>query len=105
MSNKLRFQPLGFLGYYMSYIYKFTKDVNKSADNSIFVYLVVIFVITLLRRLLPGFVLPIAALLFFSTPYLMRSKVTGLKWNLRGVLLGFAVSVVLLSIYVVIVKV
>ena len=89
----------------MSYVYKLIKDVNKSADNSIFIYLVVIFVITLLRRFLPGFVLPIAAILFFSAPYLMKSRVTGLKWNLRGVLLGVAVSVVILSIYVVIVKV
>src|SRR3972149_7489654 len=104
MSNKLRFQPLGFLGYYISCVYKFAKDIIKSADNSIFVYLVVIFVITLLRRFLPGFVLPIAALLFFSAPYLMKSKVTGLKWNLNGVLLGVAVSVVILSIYVVIVN-
>ena len=104
MSNKLRFQPLGFLGYYISYVYKFTKDITKTADNSIFVYLIVIFIITLLRRLLPGFVLPIAAILFFSAPYLMKSKVTGLKWNLNGVLLGVAVSVIILSIYVFIVN-
>ena len=104
MSNKLRFQPLGFLGYYISYVYKFTKDITNSADNSIFVYLVVIFVITLLRRLLPGFVLPIAALLFFSAPYLMKSQLTGLKWNLSGVLLGVAASVIILSIYVFIVN-
>src|SRR3989304_8723236 len=104
MGNKLRSQPLGFLGNRISSFYKLTKEINRSADNSIFVYLVVIFVITLLRRLLPGFVLPIAALLFFSTPYLMKSKVTGLKWNLRGVLLGLVVSVIILSIYLVIVN-
>ncbi|HZX12834.1 MAG TPA: hypothetical protein VFF49_00360, partial [Thermodesulfobacteriota bacterium] len=104
MSNKLRFQPIGTLGYYLSFVYKLTKEVNKSADNSILVYLVVIIVITLFRKFLPGFVLPIAALLFFLAPYLMKSKVTGLKWNLRGVLLGLVVSAIILSIYLVIVN-
>ena len=104
MSNKLRFQPIGTLGYYLSFVYKLTKEVNKSADNSILVYLVVIIVITLFRKFLPGFVLPIAALLFFLAPYLMKSKVTGLKWNLRGVLLGLVASVIILSIYLVIVN-
>lgn len=104
MGNKPRSQTLGFLGNCISYVYKLTKEINRSADNSIFVYFVAILVITLLRRFLPGFVLPIAAILFFSAPYLMKSKVTGLKWNLYGALLGVAVSVVILSIYVVIVN-
>jgi len=82
MKNKLPFRSLGSIG----------------------AYLVVVCVITLLRRFLPGLVLPIAALLFFSAPYLMKSKVTGLKWNLKGVLLGFAVSVIILSLYIVIVN-
>ena len=82
MKNKLRFRSSGSIG----------------------AYLVVVCVIALLRRFLPGFALPIAAILFFSAPYLMKSKVTGLKWNLRGVLLGFAVSIVILSFYVIIVN-
>jgi hypothetical protein len=65
---------------------------------------VITLIITLLRRFLSDFALPIAALLFFSAPYLMKSKVTGLKWNRYGVLLGLAVSVVILSIYVVIIN-
>jgi len=104
MGNRLGFQRLGFLGYCVSFVYTLAKNVTKSADNSIVVYLVVILIITLFRRLFPGFVLPIAALLFFSSPYLMKSKVTGLKWNLRGVLLGVVASVVILSIYLVIVN-
>ena len=104
MGNKLRFQSLGSIGDYLAVAYKLTKDTIKVTDGSIVAYVIVIFVITLLRRLLPGFVLPIAALLFFSAPYLMKSKVTGLKWNLNGVLLGVAVSVIILSIYVVVVN-
>ncbi|MGH7802260.1 MAG: CPBP family glutamic-type intramembrane protease [Thermodesulfobacteriota bacterium] len=105
MGNKLGSQSLGSIGDYVAVAYKLTKDTIKVTDGSIVAYVIVIFVITLLRRLLPGFVLPIAAILFFSAPYLMKSKVTGLKWNLRGVLLGVAVSVIILSIYVVIIKV
>ena len=104
MGNKLRFQSLGSIGDYLAVAYKLTKDTIKVTDGSIVAYVIVIFVITLLRRLLPGFVLPIAALLFFSAPYLMKSQVTGLKWNLNGVLLGVAVSVIILSIYVFIVN-
>ena len=104
MKNKLRFQSLGSIGDYVAVAYKLTKDTIKVTDSSIVAYVIVIFVITLLRRFLPSFVLPIAAFLFFSAPYLMKSKVTGLKWNLRGVLLGVAVSVIILSIYLVIVN-
>src|SRR3990172_1914308 len=104
MGNKLRFQSLGSIGDYVAVAYKLTKDTIKVTDGSIVAYVIVIFVITLLRRFLPSFVLPIAAILFFLAPYLMKSKVTGLKWNLRGVLLGLVVSVIILSIYLVIVN-
>jgi membrane protease YdiL (CAAX protease family) len=103
MGNKIRFQPLGSLREYITYVYKITKDATKAKDNSILVYVVLISIITLLRRLLPDFALQIAALLMFSAPFLMRSRVTGLKWNLNGVLLGVVVSVVTISIYVIIV--
>jgi len=104
MGNKLRFQSLGSIGDYVAVAYKLTKDTIKVTDGSIVAYVIVIFVITLLRRFLPSFVLPIAAILFFSAPYLMKSQVIGLKWNLNGVLLGVVVSVIILSIYVVIVN-
>jgi hypothetical protein len=58
----------------------------------------------LFRRFLPDFALPVGALLMFSAPFLMKSKVRGLKYNLYGTLLGIAVSVVILSIYLVIVN-
>ncbi|HZX15030.1 MAG TPA: hypothetical protein VFF49_11600, partial [Thermodesulfobacteriota bacterium] len=104
MGNKLRFQSLGSIGDYVAVAYKLTKDTIKVTDGSIVAYVIVIFVIILLRRFLPSFVLPIAAILFFLAPYLMKSKVTGLKWNLRGVLLGLVASVIILSIYLVIVN-
>ncbi|MCI0454173.1 MAG: CPBP family intramembrane metalloprotease [Candidatus Dadabacteria bacterium] len=104
MGNKLRFKPLGFLEHSLSFIHKFTKDASKDTVNSILLYVIITLIITLLRRFLPDYALPIAALLFFSAPYLMKSKVTGLKWNLYGLLLGIVVSVVILSIYVVVVN-
>src|SRR3989337_4587616 len=97
MGNKLRFQSLGSIGDYVAVAYKLTKDASKVTDGSIVAYVIVIFVITLLRRFRPSFVLPIAAILFFLAPYLMKSKVTGLKCNHRGVLLIFAPSVIVAS--------
>jgi membrane protease YdiL (CAAX protease family) len=67
------------------------------------VYVFVVCAITALRRFLPGFVIPLSAVLLFSAPFVMKSNVSGLKPNLDGVLLGSAVSVVILSLYVIIV--
>ncbi|MER3445511.1 MAG: hypothetical protein C4291_01140 [Candidatus Dadabacteria bacterium] len=68
------------------------------------VYAFVVCAITVLRRFLPGFVIPLSAVLLFSAPFVMKSNVSGLKPNLDGVLLGIAVSVVILSLYVIIVN-
>lgn len=65
------------------------------------VYVFVICAITALRRFLPGFVIPISAILLFSAPFAMKSSVRGLEPNLDGALLGGAVSVVILSLYVI----
>jgi membrane protease YdiL (CAAX protease family) len=71
--------------------------------SSIGAYVFVICAITLLRRFLPNFVLPFAAILMFLAPFAAKSNVKGLNWNLDGVLLGVAASVVILSLYVIIV--
>ncbi len=71
---------------------------------SIGAYVFVICTITLLRRFLPNFVLPLAAILMFLAPFAMKSNVKGLNWSLDGVLLGVAASVVILSLYVIIVS-
>ena len=68
------------------------------------VFVFVVCMITALRRFLPGFVIPLAAILLFSVPFVMKSSLRGLKPNLDGVLLGGAVSVVILSLYIIIVN-
>lgn len=67
------------------------------------VFVFVVCAITALRRFLPGFVIPLAAILLFSVPFVMKSSLRGLKPNLDGVLLGSAVSAVILSLYIIIV--
>ena len=65
------------------------------------VYLVVIAVIALITRFLSSdFVFSLAALLMFGMPFVMKNEVKGLKWNLRGVLIGVVLSVIILSLYV-----
>jgi hypothetical protein len=67
-------------------------------------YAFVIFAITLMRSFLPsGIVIPLAAVLMFGVPFLMKSNVSGLKWNTSGVLLGIGASVVILSLFVLII--
>jgi CAAX protease family protein len=68
------------------------------------VFVFVVCVITALRRLLPSFVIPLSAILLFSAPFVMKGNVRGLIPNLDGVLLGSAVSVVILSLYIIIVN-
>jgi len=65
------------------------------------VYLVLMAIITLMTRFLsPDFVFPLAAILMFGMPFVMKSEVKGLRWKLRGVLIGVVLSVVILSLYV-----
>ncbi len=67
-------------------------------------YVFVIGLITLMRIFLSlDFVIPLAAVVMFGTPFIMKGDVKGLRWNTRGVVLGVVVSVVILSIYVLIV--
>jgi len=68
------------------------------------VFVFVVCAITALRRLLPGFAIPLSAILLFSAPFVMKGNVRGLIPNLDGVLLGSAVSVVILSLYIIIVN-
>lgn len=68
-------------------------------------YVVVMSLIALTRKFLSSdFVFFIAAVLMFGAPFIMKSEVRGLKWDLRGVLLGLALSLVILSIYVIVIR-
>lgn len=64
-------------------------------------YSIVIASIALMIRFLPSeFVFPLSALLMFGMPFVMKSDVKGLRWNLRGVLIGVILSAVILSLYI-----
>lgn len=67
-------------------------------------YVFVISAIALMRIfLIPGAVILLAAALMFAAPFIMRSRVKGLSWSTSGVLIGIAVSVVILGIYLVVI--
>ncbi|HWP92246.1 MAG TPA: CPBP family intramembrane glutamic endopeptidase [Thermodesulfobacteriota bacterium] len=71
---------------------------------SLTAYLVVMLIIALMAKFLsPDSVFPLAALLMFGVPFVMKSEVKGLRWNLRGVLIGVVLSVIILSLYLLLV--
>jgi len=80
--------------------------LKRSYLAPVSVYVIVIFVITLSRVLFPGspnFSFGIAALILFSTPFLVTERMKGLKWDPIGLLIGVAVSIVILPTYIVLV--
>jgi hypothetical protein len=61
-------------------------------------------VVTLMRIFLPpGYAFLLAAMLMLGVPFMMKSDVEGLRWNLRGVLIGIVASVAILSLYVIVI--
>jgi len=64
------------------------------------VYIAVLAVIVILRLFIPGeFSFSLAAILMFSVPFLLRSEMRCLRWDARGFLIGLAVTLVILIIY------
>lgn len=64
-------------------------------------YVIVISVIAVARIFLPDFSYAIAAVLLFSTPFLVTDRIRGLKWDPGGLLIGVAASIVILPTYIV----
>jgi membrane protease YdiL (CAAX protease family) len=64
------------------------------------IYVVVIFLITLTRIFFPDFSFAFAALILFSTPFLVTDRISGLKWDPAGLLTGVVASIVILPTYI-----
>jgi uncharacterized protein len=75
--------------------------LKRSFLEPLSIYFVVVLVITLTRILFPNFSFAIAALVLFSTPFLVTHRMRGLKWDPRGLLIGVVVSIVVLPTYLV----
>jgi membrane protease YdiL (CAAX protease family) len=76
--------------------------LKRSYLEPISIYVIVISVITLSRILLPNFSYGIAALVLFSTPFLVTdNRMRGLRWDPVGLLIGVVVSIVVLPTYIV----
>ncbi len=74
--------------------------MKRSYLTPLSIYVVVIFLITLTRIFFPDFSFAIAALILFSTPFLLTDRMSGLKWDPGGLLIGVIVSIVILPTYI-----
>jgi len=63
-------------------------------------YGVVIAATALLLRFRPSLAYPVSVLIMLGLPQLMGGSTAGLKWDTKGVLVGFVVSLVVLGLYV-----
>jgi membrane protease YdiL (CAAX protease family) len=74
--------------------------LKRSYVQPISIYFVVIFLVTLTRIFIPDFSLAFAALILFCTPFLMTDRMSGLRWDPRGLMIGIVVSIVILPTYI-----
>jgi membrane protease YdiL (CAAX protease family) len=74
--------------------------LKRSYLTPLSIYVVVIFLITLTRIFFPDFSFAIAALILFSTPFLLTDRMSGFKWDPGGLLIGVIVSIVILPTYI-----
>jgi membrane protease YdiL (CAAX protease family) len=66
---------------------------------------VVILLIGVGRKLLSSdLVFFVGAALMLGVPFIMASEVKGLRWNPRGILIGLLISVVILSLYMLVIR-
>jgi len=63
-------------------------------------YFFVLAVIIVLSRTLPVIIHPAAEILMFSLPFILKDGAMGLNWDTKKALIGLAVSVVILTVYV-----
>ncbi len=69
------------------------------------VYVVVMSIIAVARKLLPSdYLFLLAAVLMFGAPFAMGSEIRGFNRNLRGLIIGLILSLVILSIYVIVIR-
>lgn len=67
----------------------------------LFIYVVLISLIFLMKRFISWpYVLSLAALIMLSVPLVLKTDLSDLRWDPRGAAIGFAVSIVILLIYV-----
>lgn len=74
--------------------------LKRSYLEPISIYVIVILVISLSRILFPNFSVAFAALVLFSTPFLVSDRMRGLKWDPRGLLTGVVASIVVIPPYI-----
>ncbi len=65
------------------------------------IYVVVITLILVMKFLVPWtYVISISAVLMLSVPFILKSDLSDLRWDRRGVLIGIAASIAVLLIYI-----
>ncbi|GIW47661.1 MAG: hypothetical protein KatS3mg078_1538 [Deltaproteobacteria bacterium] len=80
-------------------------SLSRNYIFPIFVYVLVIFVITIMVRVFPaGVLFPVSAGIMFLSPFIAGSRVEGLRWNTRGVVVGLVLSFFMLAGYLLLVN-
>ena len=65
------------------------------------IYVIVITLIFLMRKFLPWqFVVSLSALLMLSLPLILKSDLSDLRWDTKGIFIGLGVSAAVLLIYI-----
>jgi hypothetical protein len=65
------------------------------------IYVLVITLILVMKLLIPWtYVISISAVLMLSVPFILKSDLSDLRWDRRGVLIGIAASIAVLLIYI-----
>jgi hypothetical protein len=101
------FKPVKFgeFGFFLKIYFMISRLLSGQCLAPIGAYVVVISLIALTRKFLPSeIVFFVAAALMFGVPFIIKSEPRGLSWNLRGVLLGLVISVIILSLYVLVIR-
>jgi len=82
-----------------------SRFLSRECLSHLGAYVVVISIIAAAKKLLPSdYLFLLAAVLMLCAPFVMRSEIRGFNRNLRGVFIGLALSVVILSIYLLVVR-
>jgi len=82
-----------------------SRFISRECLSPLVAYVVVISIIAAARKLLPSdYQFLLAAVLMLGAPFAMNSEIRGFNRNLRGVTIGLALSLVILSVYLLIVR-
>lgn len=75
--------------------------IHRNYLLPLIIYIALISLIFLMKLFIPWpYVISLSAVLMLSVPFILKTDMSDLRWDLRGVIVGIAVSIVILLIYI-----